>query len=208
MTLDCDPMPQNLELKYRLLVVSIVLVFWLIQYFLVNKIASSSHGGFNSRIRVDASIPVIPEFIVVYFSTYVLVILPPILVTDTAYFIKVTIAYVAITLISSSFHLAYPSRIERLSPPKKHGGISWHLIGMFQGLCKPYGNFPSTHMAFSVLSVFITFMVIGYIAGIVFSLWAALIAVSTLVTRQHYLLDLAAGCIIGAGVAFFVFQIL
>ena len=154
-------------------------------------------------MAIDEWIPFIPQFMIVYLSTYVFGPLPFVLICDTSLFIRTTIAYMSIALVCSTIHVLYPSQIQR---PEFTGNksISWSLITWFQRICKPYGNFPSTHVAFSVLSVSSGFAVGGPVLGNIFLIWAGMIAMSTLVAKQHYLLDVIVGGGLGIGAAFLI----
>ena len=89
-----------------------------------------------------------------------------------------------------------PSKIER-NEVLVTDSMSGKMIDLFQKTCKPYGNFPSMHVALSVPVVGINFMVAGPIAGSITLVWGILIAISTLYTKQHYILDVLAGLIGG-----------
>jgi membrane-associated phospholipid phosphatase len=73
------------------------------------------------------------------------------------------------------------------------GGISGWMLGLFQKTCKPYGNFPSMHVGLSVPVVVANFMVGGPVIGSLTLVWGILIALSTLFTKQHYIIDVLAG---------------
>jgi membrane-associated phospholipid phosphatase len=102
----------------------------------------------------------------------------------------------AITAIASLIHATVPSKIER-NEILVTDGFSGKLIDLFQKTCKPYGNFPSMHVALSVPVVGVNYLVSGPIVGSITLIWAVLIALSTLYTKQHYILDVLAGLIGG-----------
>jgi membrane-associated phospholipid phosphatase len=76
------------------------------------------------------------------------------------------------------------------------------MIHLFQRVCKPHGNFPSMHVALSVPAVGACFMAGGPLLGSLTLVWAILVALSTLFTKQHYILDVLAGLL--GGVLIFV----
>jgi membrane-associated phospholipid phosphatase len=79
------------------------------------------------------------------------------------------------------------------------------MLALFQKTCKPYGNFPSMHVGLSVPVVAANFMAGGPVIGGVMLVWAVLIAVSTLYTKQHYILDVLAGVAGGLVISALVF---
>lgn len=196
-------MAGELTLQSRLLVLGAGIALWLAQYFIINNLPRRHIPETWSLRGADQRLPVQPSFIFIYLSTYVFVLLPFFLVSDASLLFKIVLGYLGITVISSAIHVAYPSRIDRLDPGQ-HVGLSWVLIDWFQRICKPYDNCPSTHVGYSALAVMTGFLVGGPITGGVFLTWAALIAWSTLATRQHTILDVAAGGAIGTGMAFAV----
>ena len=192
-------MSGTLPLWVRVIVLTIGLMLWLTQYFLINNAARSRRPRFRPETALDRRLPVVPHLVFVYFSTYVLGALPVLIVADAALSVRFALSYGIITALSAGVHLVYPSEIVRLETAGRPG-LSWRLIAWFQGICKPYGNFPSVHVAFAALAVIAGYLAAGPIVGSLFLVWAALVAVSTLAIRQHYILDAVAGAALGGGV--------
>lgn len=113
-------------------------------------------------------------------------------------------SFVSISVLSSLIHAAVPSKIERVERVTV-GGLSGWGLALFQKTCKPYGNFPSMHVGLSVPVVAANFMTGGPVIGGVMLAWAVLIAVSTLFTKQHYILDVLAGIAGGAVISALVY---
>lgn len=193
-------MPAALSLPARLVVLAMAVSLWLAQYFVINNASETKRPRLKADIALDRLIPFVPELIVVYLSTYVFGLAPFVLISDTRLFMLTAASYVAIALVSSTVHALCPSQVQRHEFAESPS-VSWRLITWFQGICKPYGNFPSTHAAFTVVTVTIGFVVGGPALGGLFLVWAGLILWSTLATKQHYVLDILAGCAIGAGAA-------
>jgi membrane-associated phospholipid phosphatase len=196
-------MPESLSMTVRMSVFCVGLTLWLVQYFIINNITQPPRPRIKSSIALDELIPFIPDFIIVYLSTYVFGILPFFLISGTSLFISTTMGYVIIATVSSTIHVLYPSQVQRYEIPEDKRISRW-LISWFQRICRPYGNFPSTHVAFSVMSVSTGFIVGGPVFGGIFLTWAGMIALSTLVTKQHYLLDIVVGSALGAATALMV----
>lgn len=192
-------MSGTLPLWMRVIALATGLTLWLGQYFLINNATRSRRPRFRPATALDGRLPVIPSLIFVYFSTYLLGALPALIVGDVALYVRFAVSYGIITALSAAVQLAYPSEIVRLETEGRPG-LSWRLIGWFQGVCKPYGNFPSVHVAFAVLAVIAGFVVAGPVVGSLFLVWAALVAASTLALRQHYILDALAGAALGGAV--------
>ncbi|MFA6534513.1 MAG: phosphatase PAP2 family protein [Patescibacteria group bacterium] len=81
--------------------------------------------------------------------------------------------------------------------PRPMVAINNHLIGWtYQLACwleTPGCCLPSLHVALSTLCGLVFYRQ-SKKSGLLWLLWTALIAISTLTTKQHYLLDIASGC--------------
>jgi membrane-associated phospholipid phosphatase len=140
----------------------------------------------------DATVPFMPGFIYIYFSTYLLGAIPFLLIADPGPFVAVVLGNLIFAFSSAIIHIAFPSRVVRFEDvqPTDH---ATRLIYWFQHTFKPHGSFPSMHVGFSVLAACATLAYYSVWWGLIFWVWAILVAISTLVTKQHYVLDALAG---------------
>jgi membrane-associated phospholipid phosphatase len=178
-------------------ILALTLLGWLVIYFIVNRREVADHRRLDFGTTYDARIPFVPQFALVYFSTYPFVILPFIILTDAKQFYWMAVSFISISMISSLIHATVPSKIERVEELHHVEGMSGWMLGLFQKTCKPYGNFPSMHVGLSVPVVGATYLVAGPIIGTATLVWAVLIALSTLYTKQHYIIDVLAGALGG-----------
>lgn len=186
-----------LSLHFRLVVLALTLLAWLTVYFFVNRLQVEPQSRLDLAMPLDGKIPFVPQLVLVYFSTYIFVIQPFIILTEARHFYWMLASFGSITAIATLIHATVPSKIERNETPDTNG-LSGKLIHLFQKTCKPHGNFPSMHVALSVPVVGANFVAVGPIAGSVALVWAISIALSTLFTKQHYILDVLAGLAGGA----------
>jgi membrane-associated phospholipid phosphatase len=128
----------------------------------------------------------------VYFSTYIFVLQPFFFLSDARQFYWMLTSFISISVISSLIHSTIPSKIERVEQVTA-GGLSGWMLDQFQKTCKPYGNFPSMHVGLSVPFVAANYMMGGPVIGSIVLIWAILISLSTLYTKQHYIFDVVAG---------------
>jgi membrane-associated phospholipid phosphatase len=183
---------ETLSLSFRLIILALTLLGWLAIYFFVNRLQVEPNRRIDLGITLDHQIPYVPVFALVYFSTYVFVVQPFFIFSNVRQFYWMLISFASISVISSLIHATVPSKIERVEQVTV-GGLSGWMLGLFQKTCKPYGNFPSMHVGLSVPVVAADFMVGGPVIGSIMLIWAVLIAISTLYTKQHYILDVLAG---------------
>ena len=185
-----------LSLHFRLEILTLTLLGWLGVYFFVNRLQVEPQRRLDLAIPLDRRIPFVPQLALVYFSTYIFVIQPFIILSEARQFYWMLASFGSITAIASLIHAAVPSKIER-NEILDADGLSGKMINLFQKTCKPYGNFPSMHVALSVPVVGANFIAVGPVMGSVTLIWAILIALSTLYTKQHYILDVLAGLVGG-----------
>lgn len=185
-----------LPLQFRLEILALTLLGWLVIYFFINRIQVDPQNRLDLATTLDTKIPFVPQLALIYFSTYLFVIQPFILLSEARQFYWMLASFGSITVIASLIHAIVPSKVER-NEILETDGLAGKMIGLFQKICKPYGNFPSMHVALSVPVVGANFMVAGPVAGSVATAWAILIALSTLYTKQHYILDVLAGLVGG-----------
>jgi membrane-associated phospholipid phosphatase len=185
-------MDETLSLSFRMTALALTLLGWLILYFFVNRLQVEPSRRIDLGIELDRKIPYLPLFALAYFSTYIFVLQPFFILSDARQFYWMLTSFVSISVLSSLIHATVPSKIERVEQVTA-GGLSGWMLGLFQKTCKPYGNFPSMHVGLSVPVVAANFMAGGPVNGSIMLLWAVLIAVSTLYTKQHYILDVMAG---------------
>ena len=195
------PFPQ------RMLILALTLAGWLAMYFFVNRLEVDAQRRLDFGTVWDRKIPYWPIFAPVYFSTYLFAILPFFVLSDARYFYMILISLIAISIISSLIHATVPSKIERVEEITTGGASGW-MLGLFQRTCKPYGNFPSMHVGLSVPVIVTSFIVFGPMVGFFMLIWGVLIALSTLFTKQHYIVDVLAGALGGSVIFVLVFWIM
>jgi len=111
-------------------------------------------------------------------------------------------AFLMVMVVSYVGFLLYPTAAPRPAHVFGDGFSAWSLRHTYL-VDTPYNCFPSLHVAYAFVSALTCFRVhrgVGAAAG----LWAALIGVSTLYTKQHYIADVIAGTL-AAYVAYLLF---
>lgn len=177
-------------LAWRSLLVSAVVtlapVYFLIDLFNRGRVAHVP------ALDLDRGLPLRPEWMVVYGSLYVFVVVLPVLVVrERTLGSHALRAYLAVMVISYAGFLLYPTVGPRPSQVLEQGFAAWSLQLVYD-LDAPYNCFPSLHVAYAFVAALTCYRVhrgVGFIS----TLWAALIGVSTLYTKQHYVADVLGG---------------
>lgn len=172
---------------------SMLLLFSLIPLYIFIPAVFPPPARFAPELPLDRALPLIPSWALVYGALYLFLILLPILVVRQDALIRRTVhAYLLVWISAYAFFFVlYPTQAPRPEVVPVEGFGAWGLRALYSS-DPPYNCFPSLHVAHSFVSAFSSHRVHGRL-GIVAITCAFLVAVSTLVTRQHYILDAIAG---------------
>ncbi len=172
---------------------------WIVLSLVLNERAARQPQHYSLKLPVDDKIPFLPVFALPYFSAYVLGNAGYIVLLTHAVFPKVFLGYLLLFLAGLTSYYLFPCRVER-QEVLAGDRFSTRLLARFQRRLKPYNSFPSMHVAYCLFSAL---MILAYgppwlVAACLG--WAGLVAVATLFTKQHYLLDVLAGAGLAMGV--------
>jgi membrane-associated phospholipid phosphatase len=181
-------MPNRLSARRVIWLVLILVVLAL--YFPINHFA---HGGVQLQLAIDEHIPLYPPAIVPYLLGSLLFIGFPIWAAINmkpgefeAYAISVLLA----TVISYAVYWIFPTFVMRPEIPGKD--IFSQAIGVLYQTDRAYNAAPSGHTFYTMLS----FSYLGRWRPKYYLVWiisTVIILASTLLTRQHNILDLISG---------------
>lgn len=150
-------------------------------------------------LQSELAIPFWPAAIVVYDSLYLLFLLAPFVLRTRASFRHLAVSAVAVILIAGCLFLLFPAEL---------GFVRAAVSGPFQPIFDAsdrlnldYNLVPSLHVALAAicLQAFWPSASGSVRAGL--AMWGTALALSTLFTHQHHLLDVGAGALL-AFVAF------
>lgn len=154
-------------------------------------------------VWLDDALPVEPAWSVVYLSLFLAALLPVFVVHQQELVRRTVNAFLATWLVAYVFFVAYPTIGPRPSGIVIGDGFSEWLLRSIYASDVRYNCFPSLHVAQCFLAAFACDRIhrgVGAAAG----LWAALVGIATLYTKQHYVLDVIAGTLL-ACIAYRVF---
>jgi membrane-associated phospholipid phosphatase len=175
----------------------------LLPLYFVIAIVTRDRSSHLPALGLDRTVPVQPEWMLVYGSLYLfMIILPVLVVRDPALFRRALQGYLTVMIVAYAGFLLYPTTLPRPVDLPGTGFAAWSLRLLYT-LDPPYNCFPSLHVAYSFVSALTCYRVHRGV-GIAAVLWAALIGVSTLYTKQHYVVDVVAGAV-SAWVAYLLF---
>lgn len=144
------------------------------------------------EVSLDRVIPVQPVWALVYGALYLfLIVLPVFIVRQQDHIRRTVFAYLFSWVTAYVFFLAYPTMAPRPMNVIGEGFAVWGLRSLY-GADPPYNCFPSLHVAHSFVSA-LTCHRVHRGVGMAALLCASLVGLSTLFTKQHYVLDVIAG---------------
>ena len=154
------------------------------------------------EVALDRAVSLQPAWMLVYGSLYVFVLLPLLVARQEQLFRRALQAYLMVLTIAYIGFVAYPTVAPRPTKVLGEGFSAWCLRLQYS-LDQQYNCFPSLHVAHSFVSALTCYRVHRGV-GLAAVLWASLIGVSTLYTKQHYVVDVIAGTLM-ACMAYVVF---
>jgi hypothetical protein len=160
----------------------------------------TAHRATRVRIHLDAelSIPLIPAFTIVYMSIYLLFLAAPFVLRTRREVTALAINQALAILLAGLIFLLVPANLA--FPPPQNLGPWESLFRFADRLNLEYNLVPSLHVTLSVMCIEV-FVPHAHPAGrLALRGWGLLIAVSTILTHQHHVLDAASGYVLAFAV--------
>lgn len=151
-------------------------------------------------IALDRRIPLEPGWVLVYGPLYLFLILLPLFVIRTDALIRRTFyAYLAVWMSAYVCFWLYPTSAPRPDDVPAGGAFAAWGLRFLYSADPPFNCFPSLHVAHSFVSALCCRRVHRGLGNWALAA-AGLVGLSTLFTKQHYVLDVVAGALLAAGV--------
>lgn len=188
----CEALNRPYSLGIRTVIPLLVLVLLVPLYIFIGALVMPNRTLHMPELPLDRALPLQPTWALVYGSFYLFLILLPMFVVRQEEQIRRTVlAYLMVWITAYVCFLVYPTVAPRPVKVTGVGFATWGLRFLYSA-DPPYNCFPSLHVAHSFVSALTSYRVhrgVGIAAGIC----ALLVGVSTLFTKQHYVLDVIAG---------------
>ena len=148
--------------------------------------------------RFDEWIPFVPGWVWIYsFLYYPGILYVNLVVTSAEQFNRVACSYLLLLALQAAIFLAFPVRTPAAWRSARAGAasLSERFLALVQRFDAPTNSFPSMHTSVAMLTALHLAPRLG---PLVFA-FPALIALSCVLTKQHYLVDLPPGAALGWG---------
>ncbi len=160
-------------------------------YFPINRLLDGADAH-HPTTWVDTALPLWPGWMFVYFAVFFSGFLPVLVVGQRGLFRRVAVAYLIVQVCAFSVFLLYPVSMHlRAEDTEVVNFVTWGLrIGYYWDTSA--SCFPSIHVTLATLSALCCWKS-SWRWGAFGVLLALGVAFSTMVVKQHYLVDLLAG---------------
>ena len=179
--------------------------------FAASKIYSPLNHGpaiLHLKTPLDDALPLVPLFVIPYVSLEPLIYFSLIvfLVFRTRIFQSAALSVILAMLVSYLVYFLLQSEVIRPVVSPGTDLFSRMVRDVYAG-DNPYNDFPSLHTSLSTI-IAIHWWRTDRRLGIVAAAWTALIVVSTVFVKQHYVADVASGLLLAWGASWLSWRVL
>ena len=155
---------------------------------------------------IDLKIPFVPWTVLFYLSMNLLLWLAPFILRTRRELQGIVLAQAAATSIAAPFFLLLPAAAVYPQPDDVALGIFAMADKLARWMALSCNFFPSLHVAFTVICASIYGAEASGIGRGLLWCWGACIVASTLLTHQHYLIDVVGGLVLGRAMVTVVYR--
>jgi membrane-associated phospholipid phosphatase len=183
--------PSAAHLRLSLLLVSLFSLLMAVVYGGASWLTTHRDPPPVPSLPQEAAIPFVPLMAVVYLSVPLFQILTPLVLRTWRELVPFFFTSTAMVLVAGLVYLASPFSLSW--PPPVATGPGAGLFRFMDVINLEYNQLPSLHLAFSTSMALVFGRRRGPAGKVLLWLWVAAVALSTLMTHQHHLLDLITG---------------
>jgi membrane-associated phospholipid phosphatase len=192
--------PQSFFQRYTQVLLALLMFgIWAAGYFLVAHITEAQATHTLPTFAWERNIPLRPEFVFIYLTIYPTFLLPFLFIHQRDFFRLFSFAYITVMCVCYLVYLVYPVSIDR--PALVVQSFSTWVLAIVYGADKPWNCFPSLHVAMSLLAA-LTILEVHRVRGMLILLLTLWISFSTVLIKQHYVLDVLAAMALTATIYF------
>lgn len=183
---------------------------WAVVFFFAYSIPNRLHLFTPEYLKftyIDLVVPIVPWTVLIYISEYIFFYVAYLMIRDEQNYNRYLWSIGFVEAISVIFFIFFPTTYPRADFPIPAGtpeifALPFRVLRIVDD---PSNSFPSLHVSACFVTAFI-FLKEARWKFLFFVIWATLISISTLTTKQHYFLDVVAGFAL-AMVAAYIFII-
>jgi len=190
-----------------ILILILILIFFGTDHYMASQVPKGKHFWMPA-LPWDDKIPLLSGWIWIYLLYFPLCFLP---ITwkeiwgNIIFFQKTVWGYAIISLAANFIFWIFPSRILRPSVPSFD--LTGQLMLLTYTVDPGFNVFPSLHVALIAYVACLAWRASKKSLSMLIWIFCFLVALSTLFVRQHYILDLPAGFLLGIAGYFLIFKV-
>ena len=170
-------------------------------YLVIGSMVAHGRTLHVPEIALDRVMALSPGWSFVYLSLFLAALLPAFVIHQQELIRRTLLAFIAIWLVAYVVFLAYPTVGSRPAKVLGDGFSEWTLRAIYSSDHR-YNCLPSLHVGQCFLAAFACYRVNRHVGWAAMA-WAFLVGLSTVYTKQHYVLDVVTGILL-ACVGYFV----
>jgi membrane-associated phospholipid phosphatase len=182
------------------LVAAMMFAIWAGLYFLVGRFTDPSRVRYLPAL-FESTIPFRPSYTILYVLLYPIFLLPFFAVRDRLAFQRLVSADLLMFATCTATFLAIPVAFDRPPLPLGPTDFSAWVLALVRGSDPPWNCLPSEHCAAAMVAALATWEADRKMGAFAF-FTTILIGISTLFTKQHYLVDVLSGYGVAASIHF------
>lgn len=148
------------------------------------------------KLKIDDSIPFLPAFIIPYVSYFPYIVVTIVSLWNTHYIFEFFTSYIISYVMAGIFWYLVPNGVKR--PQVAGRDILSRLIAYIYKHDDDTNGFPSAHVFATLICSYFLYLAFPIFFPVILFMGIAIIA-STVLVKQHYIVD-----ILGGGIVFFV----
>lgn len=180
----------------------LLVAFYTVGYLGINRINDFRNHYYDVSLWFEKDIPFVPYMIIGYSFVFLLVAILFLIIDNMPDFWDMCIRFFNMSLLCFIIFLIFPVRMDlRPEVIMTNDWIS-QLVCFYFWIDHPYNLFPSMHLSASFFCAFYC-MRRGPVIGTITMIMAVIVGISVVLLKQHYIMDVVAGFIVGWFCSFF-----
>jgi len=180
----------------------LLVAFYTVGYLGINRINDFRNHYYDVSLWFEKDIPFVPYMIIGYSFVFLLVAILFLVIDNMPDFWDMCIRFFNMSLLCFIIFLIFP--VKMTLRPEVTMTDDWitELVCFYFWIDHPYNLFPSMHLSASFFSAFYC-MRKGPVLGTITMIMALIVGVSVVLLKQHYIMDVVAGFVVGWFCSFF-----
>jgi membrane-associated phospholipid phosphatase len=187
--------PGSRHMAYTLLLGIVSTLWWVSLYHGANAITECREYRVRLHLEFELLVPFVPAAVLLYLSLYLVLWLAPFVLRSRKEAQGLALTLMAVTAVGFGGFLLFPADSAYPHPGNLGGWTK--LVAFAKDMSLPHNFLPSLHVAMCGACLFAYEGKATALGRWMLRSWLAGIALSTLLIHEHYLVDVAAGWLLG-----------